>query len=592
MAVIPGSVRVGGFIAPSDSTDTYATQSEEWGRGGWRTVADITARNAITADRRKIGMLVRVLDGGTGTEKFYTLVGGIADGNWTEQNFGGSLPSNVATFATTDFDFYVRTDGNDANDGLADNSAHAFRTPQAAIRALPKVPSEKYVNIRLGPGDFPGIVVGGGFGSSGNLPEFLWGYLPIPEWGSLHNIRVIGTKAIPTLSQGDVSGLMVNVGKDSDKRTYFDKNPGSADWVEAEVVGKIIEKYSYAGWGHYGYVVACSGSRLTLGRINELYDTPTTQWRMREYATRITSSCEEALAWASWAVVFFGCGYGTRSVNFFNLKFHALDSQPGYKFNFLTGGKATFTQVEFSAQTLGNFGQCLSIQPPTSFLLLQDVFFRKIGTVGSSSWPIFGLGSGLTVKLDGFTAIDNVVDINGWTWLYYANTQSNYNIYLEGNSGGGYGFRIDSSNIWYFQNCTIKNFNTGIVATELAGRLALLDAKISGCTYGIDFATYGLTSANLVVGGTVEISRCGADGIKLRNGLIDTTLGSSLIGTGNVGVGVNLPSNAELLIRNVCTITGTGGDVKIGDQAVPYTDLASSGDFAVNQSTGSSVRKV
>ena len=143
MAVIPGSVRVGGFIAPSDSTDTYATQSEEWGRGGWRTVADITARNAITADRRKIGMLVRVLDGGTGTEKFYTLVGGIADGNWTEQNFGGSLPSNVATFATTDFDFYVRTDGNDANDGLADNSAHAFRTPQAAIRALPKVPSEK-----------------------------------------------------------------------------------------------------------------------------------------------------------------------------------------------------------------------------------------------------------------------------------------------------------------------------------------------------------------------------------------------------------------------------------------------------------------
>lgn len=79
MALIPGSVRVAGFIAPSDSTDTYAVTDETYNRGGYRSVADITARNAITADRRKEGMLVRVLS----TGDVYVLVGGILDANWT-----------------------------------------------------------------------------------------------------------------------------------------------------------------------------------------------------------------------------------------------------------------------------------------------------------------------------------------------------------------------------------------------------------------------------------------------------------------------------------------------------------------------------
>jgi len=87
---IPGSVPITGFVAPTATSDIYATQDEFYNRGGWRTVADITARNAITADRRKVGMIVRVLDAGGAVEKFYTLVGGIADGNWVEQVFGGT----------------------------------------------------------------------------------------------------------------------------------------------------------------------------------------------------------------------------------------------------------------------------------------------------------------------------------------------------------------------------------------------------------------------------------------------------------------------------------------------------------------------
>lgn len=65
MASIPGSVTVTGFIAPTDSLDSYPTHHEVYGKGGFRAVADLTERNAIPSDRRKEGMLVHVLSNGT-----------------------------------------------------------------------------------------------------------------------------------------------------------------------------------------------------------------------------------------------------------------------------------------------------------------------------------------------------------------------------------------------------------------------------------------------------------------------------------------------------------------------------------------------
>jgi hypothetical protein len=75
---------VAGFVAPFDDADVYAAHDEKYGKGGFRTVATIAARNAITPQRRQIGMLVRVLDDGFSVTRFYTLVGGILDIHWTE----------------------------------------------------------------------------------------------------------------------------------------------------------------------------------------------------------------------------------------------------------------------------------------------------------------------------------------------------------------------------------------------------------------------------------------------------------------------------------------------------------------------------
>jgi hypothetical protein len=96
MATIPGSVPVTGFIAPTDSNDTYASHSEVYGRGGYRTVANTTARDAITTDRRLEGMLVFcVADGVT-----YQLDNDLT--TWNVYSTTGVNPSSYMTKAVYD----------------------------------------------------------------------------------------------------------------------------------------------------------------------------------------------------------------------------------------------------------------------------------------------------------------------------------------------------------------------------------------------------------------------------------------------------------------------------------------------------------
>jgi hypothetical protein len=84
MSVIPGGIRFTGFVAPSDSADTYPVIDPIYGLGGYREVANSTVRDAISSARRREGMMVYVQD----TSTFYYLKNGIANANWTEVTFG------------------------------------------------------------------------------------------------------------------------------------------------------------------------------------------------------------------------------------------------------------------------------------------------------------------------------------------------------------------------------------------------------------------------------------------------------------------------------------------------------------------------
>lgn len=122
MANIPGSVPVTGFIAPANITDTYASHSEEFGLGGYRSVADLTALDAITTERRKEGMKVFVL-----SENIeYQLLGGITNTDWypmgKSQVFtvgSGQVDFVVTLFVVNDILFFVNGVENSDNCSIA-----------------------------------------------------------------------------------------------------------------------------------------------------------------------------------------------------------------------------------------------------------------------------------------------------------------------------------------------------------------------------------------------------------------------------------------------------------------------------------------
>jgi len=86
MAAIPGSVPLTGKVAPTDTTDTFATHIDIYGEGGYMTVADQTEREAITTERRKQGMAVFQND----TNEMYVLQGGTSNSDWNLFTGGGS----------------------------------------------------------------------------------------------------------------------------------------------------------------------------------------------------------------------------------------------------------------------------------------------------------------------------------------------------------------------------------------------------------------------------------------------------------------------------------------------------------------------
>lgn len=89
-ASLQAQVKVIGAVEPNALTDKYATHNELYGKGGFRSVADQTERDAITPARRSTGMLVYCLK----EDKFYQLKAGLENTNWVESGFGSGSGGN------------------------------------------------------------------------------------------------------------------------------------------------------------------------------------------------------------------------------------------------------------------------------------------------------------------------------------------------------------------------------------------------------------------------------------------------------------------------------------------------------------------
>lgn len=108
MADLKGTV-VAACIVPGATEDTYCTHHEQYGAGGYRTVSDKSARNAIPRQRRVVGMLVNVLN-----DNVYKLTT-LGDGETTDD-------SNWEIFST-----------NSSGGGTGERGPQGFQGPQGPM---------------------------------------------------------------------------------------------------------------------------------------------------------------------------------------------------------------------------------------------------------------------------------------------------------------------------------------------------------------------------------------------------------------------------------------------------------------------------
>jgi hypothetical protein len=79
------------LLTPLDVRDTYSITDPIYQKGGWREVAGIAERNAITEERRRAGMFVYVNE----LKKLFVLGEDLTNAAWSEADLTSNLPSSI-----------------------------------------------------------------------------------------------------------------------------------------------------------------------------------------------------------------------------------------------------------------------------------------------------------------------------------------------------------------------------------------------------------------------------------------------------------------------------------------------------------------
>lgn len=124
--------KVTSSLVPNSNLDNYPTHQAKYGKGGYRSVATLTERDAILSSRRDTGMLVYVI----AADKIYTLKTGISNANWEEFKVGSEASTDTVVYTrngqsitTAGYTYTFRTGGTNTNYSAFINTYDAGGNP-------------------------------------------------------------------------------------------------------------------------------------------------------------------------------------------------------------------------------------------------------------------------------------------------------------------------------------------------------------------------------------------------------------------------------------------------------------------------------
>lgn len=449
----------------------------------------------------------------------YQYVGQIGSGSLVN-----SVPAEQTTANTT---YYVRTTGNDTNDGLTTGTALA--TLQEAFNRIPANVLHTIV-IDVGTGTFDAATLSGKTCQWRSYYDFTFG-----------SITINGKMGAPTLTTGTTSGTKTG----GSGRTWTDS---AQTWTVDELKGMYLKVGS-------AYRVIKSNTATSLSLVGTMAGGAGTAYTIEEPKSVIDISD------AFNSLVVFNCAgvnqlFKNQCINFNYFKFD--NSTAVFGLFAVLADYLMFNQCQFFGAGDSFFGNYLTIR---SVDALNDCYFEDGGLYAIDSQQsnsldriyINGTTSTNGITIDSCSNLFNMGEIhiddsakNG-IQLFYSKFVDLDVCYIDGCTQ--YGIRVDNNDP---DDAYVSNLTT---RSQLNGR-----------------STGPFAITNNTLGGIIGLNQSQID-LKVCTG------------TGNGGYGLRLENGSTAFVTSGTTITGSSGDVTInnGVTALSWsTDFATDGDAAIN----------
>ena len=465
-----------------------------------------------------------------------------------------SVIGRTVSETTANITLYVATTGNDTNDCLT--APTACLTIQAAVNKVPRFIKHQ-VTINVGAGNFAAFYVTG---------RILEGWV---GQGATYQFTIQGADYINfTPATGTGSGT--SNGGDTQHLTDT-----TQAWTANDLRGKMI-------YVNGAYQIIRSNTATALETIGVSSSTLSGKaYVIKDWSTIINTNQT--------------FGGGTFSIYISQVLGQRV-WYAGLNIDRIKVSEPNATTYGIVAEMAGVYLSNVSVVGPTNgsagINIYDFINVRLLNVVATG--PAYGIAfsGGLNVK-----ELKNVFGYqNATTGISIVAEQATL-MYVYADSGGGWGIVVD-----YTFFCSVTSayaaYNTGyglfVMSTQYFG---LYGGEFNNNGYGIAVDTATSTplvntqssfgSTGFDVRTAVSVHDNTNDGVILGYGANALIRSTAITGTGNGGYGINMRYGAKLFFTSATTVTGSLGDIKVGDTAYTYaTTFAADGSYVNDISEG------